>query len=242
MINKFSPTPIHIQLYEILKQDLENGEYAPHQLLPSENELCRHYDISRTTVRAVIQRLTNEQLVYRVPGKGTFVSESKITTQTISQRGIREQLEEMGYETDTEMIEKGVIKATRHLAEKLRIPEDDLVYKIKRLRFVNNTPFSIHTNYLSAKKFPDLLKRNVEELPLCNILEEDFSTEARYGEETLESVTASSAESKFLEVPSGFHVLMTECVLYDDHDEPIECSKVVFRGDRIKLRFKFDRT
>lgn len=241
MLNKVAPTPLHIQLYEILKQKIESGEYTSHDMIPSENELSKIYNISRTTVRNVILRLANEGLIYRVAGKGTFVCETKITTSSIAQKGIREQLEEMGYETGTVLLEKNIIKANKALAQKLHINEGDDVIHIKRIRNVSGTPLSIHTNYLVAEYFPNLLENDVAGTPLCNILLNNYNVKAKYGEETLESITSNSLESKYLEVPNSYPFLLLECILYNHNSVPYECSHVIFRGDRIKLKFKYDR-
>ena len=241
MLDKNSPIPLHAQLYEVLKQQIDDGEYLPHQAIPSENEISRSYDISRTTARNVISKLVNENFLYRVAGKGTFVSESKITASTISQKGIREQLEAMGYLTGTTIIDTKIKPATKTFAIKLKIEEGDPLVKITRVRYVNDTPFSILTNYLPAHRFPGLLEKEINSMPLCNILERDYNTVAVSGEETLESVVASSYESQLLNVHEGFHVLLSECILYDQDSQPYELSKVLFRGDRIKLKFKLDR-
>lgn len=241
MLDKNSPIPLHAQLYDVLKQQIDDGEYMAHQAIPSENEISRNYDISRTTARNVISRLVNENFLYRVAGKGTFVSESKITAATISQKGIREQLESMGYLTGTTIIDTKIKPATKAFAAKLNIQEGDPLVKITRLRYVNDIPFSILTNYLSAQRFPGLLDKEIHRMPLCDILSRDYNTVAVSGEETLESVIASSYESQLLKVHEGFHVLLSECILYDQNLQPYELSKVLFRGDRIKLKFKLDR-
>lgn len=241
IFNKNAPTPLHSQLYDILRQKIEEGEYIPHQMIPSENDISKEYEISRTTVRIVISKLVNEGLLYRIAGKGTFVSESKITASSIAQKGIREQLGELGYDTDTTVVERKIVPATRKYAEKLKVPVSAPLIVIVRVRYVNETPFSILTNYLSAERFPMLLDKNIEDEALCNILKDNYGIIAKFGEETLESVSASESEAELLEVPIGFHVLLTECILYDENSIPYEVSKVLFRGDRIKLKFKFDR-
>ena len=62
-------------------------------LIPSENELSKECGVSRMTVRNVITKLVQEGLLFRIPGKGTYVSEPKIIADTLSYAGIREQLE-----------------------------------------------------------------------------------------------------------------------------------------------------
>ena len=241
MFDRSSPVPLHAQLYDYLAKKIREGEYEQHQLIPSENELSQMCGISRTTVRGVILRLSNEKMLYRVPGKGTFVSGDKITARSVSQKGIREQLEEMGYDTDTITLKKGIVNADRKVAKNLNIKKGDPVAEIVRIRSADKTPFSYHTSYLPIGRFPDILEKDIEAKPICDILEHDYFAKAKYGEETLESVVASSAEADGLNVPVGFHVLLAECTLYDQNDDPFEFSKEIFRGDRIKLEFQFDR-
>ena len=50
----------------------------PGAALPSERELADRYGLARMTVRSEIERLTAEGLVYRLQGRGTFVSEPRV--------------------------------------------------------------------------------------------------------------------------------------------------------------------
>ena len=57
----------------MLQRQIEQGIYRVHQKLPSERALCRHYNLSRMTVRRALQSLISEGLAYTQAGKGTFV-------------------------------------------------------------------------------------------------------------------------------------------------------------------------
>ena len=62
--------------YEQIRQDIihkiESMEYRPNQVIPSENELCASYGVSRITVRKAIDELVHEGLLYRIRGKGSL--------------------------------------------------------------------------------------------------------------------------------------------------------------------------
>lgn len=66
-------------LYRIVEEDIlqkiRSGEWTPHTKLPSEQELVRQYGVSRITVLNALQRLATQGVLYRVPGRGTFVAE-----------------------------------------------------------------------------------------------------------------------------------------------------------------------
>ena len=74
-LDKANAKPLHIQIEESILQKLESGDWAPGRLIPSENELSHIYGVSRTTVRNVITKLVQEGLLFRIPGKGTYVAE-----------------------------------------------------------------------------------------------------------------------------------------------------------------------
>jgi len=65
--------PLYIQLKEIIKEDIAEGLLRPGAPLPSERALCKIYEISHITVRQALVDLTREGLLFRVPGRGTFV-------------------------------------------------------------------------------------------------------------------------------------------------------------------------
>ena len=145
MLDRQSPKPLYVQLEELLKKQIENEDLKASLPIPSENELSKEYGLSRMTVRSVLTRLVQEGLLYRVPGKGTFVSQPKITGKPLYQMGIREQLEQMGYETSTKLIHVDKEMADDKIAKDLHLLPRTEVYVIERLRYVKNEPLSIHT-------------------------------------------------------------------------------------------------
>lgn len=241
MLNRMGPKPLYLQLEEILRRQIKEGQLKPQEAIPSENELCKLYDLSRMTVRGVITRLVSDRLLYRVPGKGTFVAEPKITTGPLSQKGIREQLEAMGYETGTTVLEKEIGKANSLVAGELGLAEEASVYRLKRLRCANGGSLSLDLSYIPQSLCEGLFEKDLEREALCNILSKHYGIVAAFGTETLESCQASAQEAKLLGVPKGSPLLILCYTLYSGEGRPFEYSKVVFRGDRIKLKFSFSR-
>lgn len=69
----------HLSLYEQIKQhllsEIQEGHWKTHDRLPSENELTKQFSVSRITVKKAMSDLVEQGVIYRVQGKGTFVSE-----------------------------------------------------------------------------------------------------------------------------------------------------------------------
>lgn len=64
-------------LYETIYNDLldgiRNGTYPPGSRLPSEKELSEKYDVSRITSKKSLEMLADENLITRMPGRGSYV-------------------------------------------------------------------------------------------------------------------------------------------------------------------------
>ena len=72
-IDRYSKLPFYQQLYEILRSKILRRDWQPGDLIPPESELIDSYQVSRNTVRQVLDMLVNEGLIYRQRGRGWFV-------------------------------------------------------------------------------------------------------------------------------------------------------------------------
>ena len=131
-LDRDASIPLYLQLAGLLRGRIERGEWQAGQKIPSENELNRLYGVSRMTARQVLAQLVNENLLFRVQGKGTFVAHPKISTRSPAYKGIREQLEGMGYAVATKVLADKVVPADEPVARALRIPVGERVHEIRR--------------------------------------------------------------------------------------------------------------
>ena len=69
--------PLYYQLEQILRGKITSGEISPDEPFPTESELCEQYGVSRAVVRQAFASLMNDGLIYRIPGKGTFLLHQK---------------------------------------------------------------------------------------------------------------------------------------------------------------------
>ena len=112
-INPKIPIPIYYQLKQLIKEQIEGGELQPGDQIPTEDELCRRYGISRTPVRQALSDLVHEGLLVRTPGRGTFVA--KVHPNSGSQDDHRLQLifSDVRWQ---ELIESAVLKLNKQSA------------------------------------------------------------------------------------------------------------------------------
>jgi GntR family transcriptional regulator len=242
MLDRVNSIPLWKQLEDILKEQILSEKWPPDGAIPSENALCEEYGISRMTVRSVITRLALEGLLYRVPGKGTFVSQPKITATPLPYNGIREQLELQGYETSTVVIKNEIIAPPIRVIKKFALKAEDNIYLIERLRFLKGEHFSYHRTYLRHKgeKMEPIAADKLEKEQLCKILERDYRITPDKVIETLEMVYSSKELAQIFKVEARYPLLCLHDYIYCG-SELVESSEVYFKGDRIKLSLEFNK-
>lgn len=62
------------QVYNWILVYIDKNKFSDNWKLPSEHSLCRRLDVSRETVRAAMEQLVKEGLIYKIKGSGTFVN------------------------------------------------------------------------------------------------------------------------------------------------------------------------
>jgi GntR family transcriptional regulator len=241
VLERDSATPLYAQLEQILHARIVSGQWAPGQRIPSENELNKMFGLSRMTVRGVLTKLVGDGLLVRVPGKGTYVATPKISAVSPAYRGVREQLESQGYETSTRLVSLALETPSSGVREHLRLADDDETYVVVRVRSVQGEPISLHRSYVPARLAPGLEDHDVVANQLCVVLEEHYGLPMKRVREDLEAVAVSTAEARHLGMRRGEPALQLHDVIFDALSRPFEYSSIVFRGDRMRLRFDYDR-
>lgn len=77
MSNATYKSPLYIQLREVIRNKIEDGEYPVGTAIPSESQLAETYNLNPLSVRSALSALKYEGLLRSVQGKGVFVNGSK---------------------------------------------------------------------------------------------------------------------------------------------------------------------
>ena len=73
-VDPLNPTPLYIQLADILREMITSGELPPRSPLPSESSLQQEQGVSRGTARLAVRVLRDEGLVVTITGRATYVA------------------------------------------------------------------------------------------------------------------------------------------------------------------------
>lgn len=236
-----SERPLYDQVYQALMQQIIDGSYQIHQQLPSEKELSELFNVSRITIRQALNQLQLEHLVYKIQGKGTFVSAPK-TFQNISQlQGFAEAMSNMGHEVFNVVKEFRFIPATPQIASKLKLSVNSTVVEIKRIRFLNRKPVSFELTYLPEAIGIALQEINLSTRDVFLAIEEDLSISLGHADLNIDASLADDELSELLQVDINAPLLRVERLTHDDAGHPIDFEYLYFSGETFQYRLRVDR-
>lgn len=84
-MNYDSRSPLYMQVQRFILNQIKQGELQPHERIPTEKELMEQFQVSRITVVNALASLVKEGMIYRVPGRGSFVAEPQIMSQQLNE-------------------------------------------------------------------------------------------------------------------------------------------------------------
>ncbi|MFE4499222.1 GntR family transcriptional regulator [Rhodococcus sp. NPDC056743] len=149
--------PAYQRLSRELRQQISAGTYRDGLQLPTESELATQHGVSRQTVRRAFHDLVSEGIVYRVPGRGTFVTEN--SGQYLRHLGSIEDLMNLSNDTTMEVVSPLVRRVDIEAASRLRL-DTDVVYTVVFRRFHEGIPFVQTTAHL-----PEAVARHIIDAP-----------------------------------------------------------------------------
>jgi GntR family transcriptional regulator len=233
IFDRESGVPVYRQLAEYLKTQIASGVYKPGDVLPSEADLIRDYNISRTTVRLAFGLVTNAGLIRREQGRGTIVVSQVHTTLPILS-SFSEEVIRMGRKPGNKMLGQSEENLTIDAANAFELTVDDKCLKITRIRLADDEPIAVAVSWLNSKAFPSLLSEDYNEISLYKIFEKDLGYKIRNAIENIRADIATDFEARKLQLKAGSPVLRMTRTTYiqteADKGIPIEYVEVVFNG------------
>lgn len=233
-IDRSSPVPLYYQLKQILLDKINQKDWQPGDLIPSELELQEAYGLSRTTVRQTLAELTTEGHLVRHRGRGTFVQQPKITHDPGTGMALSEYILQQGLEPRWQMINKDWGFPSEAVWAELGLEEGTRVFQFQLQLSANQEPVGIHNIFLPISVAEQTTAQTDEEW--LNYLRHMPSQSGHTVVRTLEAGVATAKQAEWLNIEPGSPILLINVKVIDARKEPVQLIQACFRGDRFKYQ------
>lgn len=205
-LDRGAPVPLYYQLREHLRELAQ--ALGPDVLMPSENELIAHTDVSRATVRKAVADLVSEGVLRSVRGRGTFTAQHRYETALDRPVGFTESISRLGMRPSSRVLSVERVQSTAESATRLGIERGEDMLVIERLRLIEEEPAMLERMHLPASLVPSVPRRRLEG-SIYELLRSEYGLTPARGTETIFSVNADERLATLLDTEPGSALLTT---------------------------------
>jgi GntR family histidine utilization transcriptional repressor len=159
-INKAAPEPIYQQIKKSIQQKIAAGEWTAGQKLPSENDLVATLEVSRMTINRALRELTQQGLINRVHGLGSFVAETPRHASLIELQDIALEIGQRGKRHSSRVLALTTVEANVEVAGQMGIFVAAPVYYLGAIHFQDDTPLQLETRYVNPQAMPEFIHQD----------------------------------------------------------------------------------
>lgn len=231
-VDKTLKVPIYKQISNSITSAIQEGLLKYNDRLPTEKEICRMFSISPTVVKMAYETLISEQMIKRIKGKGTFVTNRfhlHTPLNEFYQFDGRISESDMNYTYQLIMID--LIDYDIVAYRMLKLDRNEPCYLILRIIKANQNPVLFQKIYFPQKYFPDLNHKFESSDRLFDLVEIKYGYPIKQMHNTFNPINASSDEALLLSINTDDAIYFVRSNMVDENDRIIGYVSNYFPGE-----------
>ncbi len=231
--------PLYLQIEQSLRARIASGEMHVGDRLPSENRLAQDFDTTRTTVRQALAKLEFEGLIERLAGLGTFVAKPSVDADldTTLRQSFEEQVEAKGHRVSFRLLAFAEVPAPERTAVALGLEPGEPVYRLERLRFVDEQLVGLEERYIVAQHARELPAQALHQLSALVLMDLTTAAPLERVTVTVRAAVAGRDTARKLEIVAGAPIMVRDHVFVGRQGYPVLCGAAMYRGDRYQFTY-----
>ncbi|RJG00114.1 histidine utilization repressor [Noviherbaspirillum saxi] len=152
------PAFLHIKNY--LLSEIHAGHWKEGDAIPSEQALAKQFGVSRMTVNRAVRALTDEQVLSRIQGSGTYVAQQKYQSTLVAIRSIADEVRMRGHvhRSELHLLERS--KASDHMAPPFEVKVGHPLFHSVIVHFENEVPIQVEDRWVNPEVAPDYMHQD----------------------------------------------------------------------------------
>lgn len=205
--------PKYQSLKIFLKENIQSDKYKIGDYLPSENDLCKKFEITRTTARRALDELLHEGFIEKIHGKGSRVKERRKSLGLLSVKGFSEAV---GENVNTVFMQKPCISAWSNEIQH-KVDPEMLNYRcvfFERLRFVGTLPVMHEKNWFPDCDLPGFISSDFISGSFFKTLSQKYLIEVIGSSSELRAEFVSKTDSELFKISKKAPILHISMVFH----------------------------
>lgn len=238
-IDRFGQEKLYIQLTKIFLDEITSGRWQLEQQIPTEEDLCKKYDISKITVRQAINNLVTEGYLTKIQGKGTFVTCCAPGAGLAMKTRLTGDMFGEEVKAKKEILFKGLKEPPEDVGNYLKT--NDSIYCITSKRLVDKEPAYIEESFIRSNLFPGIEKADIAAGSLYSVLQEIGIKKIFKVVQTVEAQLVKGEYAESLGIRDGAPLLVVHRLLLSYDGSPVAYTRFLGRSDKYKLQTEFEK-
>lgn len=226
-------TPMYIQIHDKIKQKIEDGEWSIGDRLPSERDLSEEFEVSRMTLRQAIQTLSDEGILEKRIGSGTFVASKRVQEKMSGTTSFTEIMMNQGKTPSSKTIAYYLATPSKSESEKLQLLTGEEVLRMERVRYADNIPICFEVAAIPAKIVKYFSKQEVTAHFYQTLSEHGY--EIGGSEQTISATIARDKIADLLSIKKGTAILRLRQLSFLSDKKPFEYVRTQYVGERFEF-------
>ena len=228
-------SPLYQQIKGLILQSLQQGDWKPGEVIPSEFDLAARYKVSQGTVRKAVDELAADHLLVRRQGRGTFVATH--AEQHVQYRFLRLHPDSGTVDSEgpaqRDFVDCRRQRASADVARALGLRAGDPVLQSRRLLRFAGVPTILEDLWLPGGPFKGLTAERLMQYhgPMYALFESEFGVRMVRADEKIRAVLPDEGQASLLDVTLGTPLLSVERTAYTYNDAPMELRRGLYRTD-----------
>ncbi|WP_106767723.1 GntR family transcriptional regulator [Paenibacillus faecalis] len=228
MLNKHDSVPLYVQLQNIIRDQILSGKYKEGEIIPSETEMMKTYDVTRTTIRKAIATLVDEGLLIKHHGKGTMVC----------LRQVKQNIWNFSGFTDF-VRKKNEVPMSRVLTKEVLTLDHAQYLKLVRLRGTMRETrtnwMTLDTSYIPLKLFPNIEQFDFAEQSLYQIMNREYDIYPQNATLGIVPILSNKEIQQLFDCEENIPLITAKGSVFDESGREIEKVEVVY-GPNVEFK------